>query len=288
MKDDVSTAMMKQAVTNEDILSVFEPFCTGKTPFKCALSKFQERYNDKLSEISEASLRMKISNLYKRERKLVRDKKKSDLEKLRSEEFAFPKSCIAKLIPGNEPDGNIDTVYTDKVQTLVEKTKHVVTENRCLKRIIKDVDEENEILAVQVERSERKVDTLLNLLEVINKKWLSVIETEKEKKGLQRECKVWEQKFENMSAQLNNTLEELEEKRQKLSKLNTRNVNKKLKRRDNQIEKQSQTIQDQKDQIRLLLCEKDKHESEYERIRREKRNLLVKISRINRKERAVE
>ncbi|KAH3863949.1 hypothetical protein DPMN_026957 [Dreissena polymorpha] len=201
---------------------------------------------------------MKISKLYKRERKLVRDKKNAELENFRAEVFVFPKSNNLTV------DDGAGSVNSDKVQLLASKTKHVVTENRNLKRVIQEIDNENENLSIQVNRSERKVEMLLGLLEVINRKWQSVLVTEKEKSGLEKECSVWEQKFDKMSDQLNMTLEELEEKKQKLSKLNTRNVNKKLKRREKQIEKQSQKLKDHQNEISQLLCEKVEHESEVE------------------------
>ncbi|KAH3830608.1 hypothetical protein DPMN_103853 [Dreissena polymorpha] len=216
---------------------------------------------------------MKISKLYKRERKLVRDKKNAELENFRAEVFVFPKS---------------NNLNVDDGAGSVNSDKHVVTENRNLKRVIQEIDNENENLSIQVNRSERKVDMLLGLLEVINRKWQSVLVTEKERSCLEKQCSVWEQKFDKMSDQLNMTLEELEEKKQKLSKLNTRNVNKKLKRREEKIEKQSQKLKDQQNEISQLLCEKVEHESEVERMKREKRNLLVKISRNNKKERAVD
>ncbi|KAH3712475.1 hypothetical protein DPMN_072177 [Dreissena polymorpha] len=149
------------------------------------------------------------------------------LERLRAEEFVFPKSNDLTVEDG------ASSAYSDEVQLLAIKTKHIVTENRNLKRVIKEIDDENKILSIQVERSERKVEMLLGLLEVINRKWQSVLVTEKEKSLLEKECSVWEQKFDKMSDQLNMILEEIEEKKQKLNELNTRNVNKKLKRSTN-------------------------------------------------------
>lgn len=76
--------------------------------------------------------------------------------------------------------------------------------------------------------------------------------------ALQKECDQWSEKYDKLSKILDNTLEKLEEHKDKLRSLDNRNTNKNIKRRDEKIEEQTIMLSEQKEAIQEIGSELDK------------------------------
>ena len=119
-----------------------------------------------------------------------------------------------------------------------------------LKRSIQNVETTNENLTYQINNSEH---ILLNLLQITNEKYDKVLQYKQGSFGLQEELQSLEEQYVNLGKQLDTTTEQFQEHKDKLKQLCTRNINKKLKRREESIKKRNETISEKE---RNLECER--------------------------------
>lgn len=93
-----------------------------------------------------------------------------------------------------------------------------------------------------------------------------------------------------MSKKLDKSLEHFELLKEKVRKLDARHSNKKLKRRDQRIENQrieldnkNEVLREKEKEMQELREESERKNAQVENLKKEKRNLLVKICRLNKK-----
>jgi chromosome segregation ATPase len=219
----------------------------------------------------------KIQRLSNKFKLLKRKGKASDIQAFRDTQFLKPE----KVFP--EPEDK-------EVNRLLLNTKAILNENKELKREIDFVDDTNENLVLQVSHAEKKIECLESLLELTNSKYKKALHCKTESAQLRQQLNDWESKYENLSQQYDNAVEELHEKQNKLNKQSTRNLNKKIKRRDECIKKTADIVREKEKEIsekeREIIGVKGDNEKmvcEVSELKREKRNLLLKVSRLKNK-----
>lgn len=220
--------MEKKCPTNGDIIKCLD----GERSFPENLEFLKTKYpTSKWENCSVRVFRTKIFRLKKKIKDLKKNKIAEGLSELLSQEFEFP-------VPNIELPVFDDNIKTQKLNYLVNKTKDVVFENRQLKRELVDEQEQLSNLNLQIFHYEKKIDLLLRVLDSCTLKHQETLSKTKDLKVLERECKHWEKKYDDLSKKLDKSLEHFELLKEKVRKLDARNSNKKLKRRDQRIENQ--------------------------------------------------
>lgn len=163
-------------------------------------------------------------------------------------------------------------------------------ENRQLKRELVDEQDQLNNLNLQIFHYEKKIDLLLRVLHSCTLKHQETLSKIKDLKVLERECKQWEKKYDDLSKKLDKSLEHFELLKEKVRKLDARNSNKKLKRGDQRIENQrieldnkNEVLREKEKEMQELREESERKNAQVENLKKEKRNLLVKICRLNKK-----
>lgn len=117
------------------------------------------------------------------------------------------------------------------METVQEKAKCEASENKQLKRRLEEHSQEIESLELYIEKLENSINISTQVLENIQIQHREAIKNfSLDKTLLQKETTKWQSKFNTISASLNETTTKLEDAKNKLSKYNIRNVNKKHKR----------------------------------------------------------
>jgi chromosome segregation ATPase len=271
----------KKFPSNGDVITSLHDEYTFPENLKVLQTKFP---TSKWENCSVRVLRTKIFRLKNKVRDLKRNKKSEALTDLLSQDFDFPVPKIE--LPTLEDDSK-----TQKLNYLVTKTKDVVYENRQLKRELAEEQEHQNNLNLQISHYEKKVDLLFNVLESCTLKQKNAMSETNDVKVLEKNCRQWEKKYKELSEKLDKTLESLDMLKEKVKKLDTRNTNKKLKRRDEKIESQRSELIEKNEMIReserrleQMREENERKDEQVESLKREKRNLLVRICRLNKKQ----
>lgn len=272
--------MEKKCPTNGDIIKCLD----GERSFPENLEFLKTKYpTSKWENCSVRVFRTKIFRLKKKIKDLKKNKIAEGLSELLSQEFEFP-------VPNIELPVFDDNIKTQKLNYLVNKTKDVVFENRQLKRELVDEQEQLSNLNLQIFHYEKKIDLLLRVLDSCTLKHQETLSKTKDLKVLERECKHWEKKYDDLSKKLDKSLEHFELLKEKVRKLDARNSNKKLKRRDQRIENQrieldnkNEVLREKEKEMQELREESERKNAQVENLKKEKRNLLVKICRLNKK-----
>ena len=118
----------------------------------------------------------------------------------------------------------------------------------------------------------------MKLLEVNNDKLENALKYKVDSYKLEHEVNQLQEQYNRLSQQFEETVEELGEKKEKLKILCARNVNKKLKRRDETILKKNESIREKHREIESMQAEYE--EKELNVLKKEKKNLLVKVCRL--------
>ena len=155
---------------------------------------------------------------------------------------------------------NIDESQFKFAQKLVEITKTVAKENKQLKRKCETLEAEHASIEEEVEILNKSLNEATDMLSVKTDNYVKVIrEQQHDKTALRNEI----QKYETESKEQNNEIErlvnEIQTVRGKLSKSNSRNLNKKLKRRDENIQKLKDEVAVIKNENSVLLSDIQKH-----------------------------
>ena len=128
----------------------------------------------------------------------------------------------------NEENELSGSVEMKKCVSVFKKcASKIVNENVRMKRKVTATEQSNENLTLQIQHAERKIDILQNVLEITNDKYKQVCGAKRESVRLREELEEWEIRYNNLSRQFDNAFEDLHEKKLKLQKQSTRNVNKK-------------------------------------------------------------
>lgn len=92
-------------------------------------------------------------------------------------------------------------------------------------------------------------------------------------------CQEWEKKYNHLSDKLESRLQDLKYKKEKLDSV-TINSTKKLKRRDVKISEQNDSLRISERELTLKSVECEKKTSQLEQMRKKKRNILLKVCRL--------
>ena len=140
--------------------------------------------------------------------------------------------------------------------------KVILKRNIDLHKQLEHETETQENLSLQIQHFETKTNVLLNLLDLTVEKqkllYTRVKSQNTDNNASQKECDQWSERYDKLSKILDNTLEKLEEHKDKLRSLDIRNTNKNIKRRDEKIEEQTIMLSEQKEAIQEIGSELDK------------------------------
>ena len=189
------------------------------------------------TDLTEGGLRAKLHRLKKKLASMKRNKQCVENE--------LDKTFHAKVdtdIP--DPTLSIETqLNLDKIKS---NTKDVVQENRSLKRSI--ITSESDIVELEdkIASLKLKESVMLDLQNNIVGRQARMLSDYKDNVSvLARDNAQWNERYQRLSQDLDEIAAKLTKKEEYLSKLNTRNVTKKLKRRDEKLESQKHVILEQ-------------------------------------------
>ena len=227
-------------------------------------------------DTSVQSLNTKIRRLSEKAKQLKKNKNEKGLSMLMVAGFEVPKldtqaSQVLQTLPPET-----QTMF----KNINKKANAVIQQNRELKRDIEEVEDSNQNLSYQIANSERKISILMKLLEVNNDKLENALKYKVDSYKLEHEVNQLQEQYNRLSQQFEETVEELGEKKEKLKILCARNVNKKLKRRDETILKKNESIREKDREIESMQAEYEEKEKELNVLKKEKKNLLVKVCRL--------
>ena len=184
------------------------------------------------------SLRKKVQTVYNKSKLLKRKGNQDKIHSFCKTEF-LPPACISGSL-------NVDVGV---IKSMQEVAKDVKKENVSLKRGIEDKENKINELNIQIDNFENFITTSLNVLNQIQLKHRDAIaKFSSDKVNLEKETNKWQTKFESVSKTLDETTIKLDEAKSKLSKYNTRNVNKRQKRLENKFLTTLTEIQELKNQ----------------------------------------
>lgn len=233
---------LKKLGISVEILNKFE-FVLNEVPigFVCELRSFCHSENQCISHIftltgnekcnfNESSVRRKIKDSVDKVKKIKKNKNKNVQDFLESL-FKFPErreNTIVESFTTNDQQRSAKQVF--------DKTKEFVKENKYLKRKLEEITETLEEVLQMYKISQEGYENIVEhcndiVVECTNDLEISKPDSEKLKKSLQK----LENKYEVQVNKLDSTIKELCETKEKLGKYNTRNVNKKLKRKNGNL-----------------------------------------------------
>ena len=194
------------------------------------MKNLMEQYPDlSWKNHNEKCIEAKISRLLEKRKKLARNKETTRLEHELSLPFEFPKSNVEKVAES----ANLQMKEREQLRKLTEGTKLVIKENRELKRKFSELTDELQESKLSYDRALKKQDIILGILQYIETKYQNAIKTKHENiHELEKECEELEKKFKQQSDKLDHVNETVISLKEKLGKIDTRNVNKRIKRRD--------------------------------------------------------
>ncbi|CAC5401321.1 unnamed protein product [Mytilus coruscus] len=195
------TPLVKQ-ILNKDITDLFE-----KEKFQCGVLKGQKLYPGlDWEKCDKLALRTKVNRVVDRV-KTLRKNNKSKLNVFLQSTFCFPENRSDKIT-----FQYLQEEERNRVKDIERNAVKVDSENKTLKRQIKQSNLDLENLEIQIDHYERKSDVLLKLLSIAGEKC-------KTTKRIQKENRSWGKKFESISNQLDESLEQLDEMKVKFATL---------------------------------------------------------------------
>ncbi|XP_060585907.1 uncharacterized protein LOC132741695 [Ruditapes philippinarum] len=237
---------------------------------------------DKLSykDCNFESLRRTIGFNLKKVKQMRKNKSK-DIEPFLTSAFKPPKNELSKI---EDPEISI------AARKLSDQTKSVVLENRALKRNIEEVVNENNALEKDVARMASKLNEAISVLKIASFEYSNLLEGKKEA-NLCLEIKKSKENYEKKSEEVNELSMKLQEAQKKLSKFNTRNVNKRLKRKDESIavlkdqvksaEKENEIL---KDKLEISESKKDDNQKDKLRLQKQISKLKIQVKELKEKD----
>ncbi|CAC5376804.1 unnamed protein product [Mytilus coruscus] len=266
------TPLVKQ-ILNKDITDLFE-----KEKFQCGVLKGQKLYPGlDWEKCDKLALRIKVNRVVDRV-KTLRKNNKSKLNVFLQSTFCFQKNRSDKIT-----FQYLQEEERNRVKDIERNAVKVDSENKTLKRQIKQSNLDLENLEIQIDHYERKSDVLLKLLNIAGEKC-------KTTKSIQKENRSWGKKFESISNQLDESLEQLDEMKVKFATLGPKNVRRKINRRDEKISKLEDEVVENKNEIDEQAMEIDnlrfmsqENVQNIENLTKDKRRLLVKVCRLAKK-----
>jgi len=197
-------------------------------------------------ELSSAYTRVKIQRLKKKIAKLSKDKQ-PDL---------ITAELVKCFVPNSLNEGPTCCNVDPAMKKLQDETKEIVYENRHLKRSLKTATSTIDQIENRCSNLIFRESILLDLQNNIVSKQNELLASHtQDLHYLEKENAQWNITYSKLTKELDNVNSELEEKEQKLSKFKTRNVSKKLKRRDVKINEMEKVLNDKE----VLLLELSTH-----------------------------
>lgn len=271
----------EQLPSNEDVLKIWKETKSADSIQKNLAAQFP---SSNWESCDKYVLHTKISRLNSKRAKLSKTRKNSELNSFMKSSFEIPDS---KYNVGETIEKSVNQDLQKKIDTIKTSTSALLNENLLLRKDIDDVLEENENYSYQVKEAEHKIEILENLLELANEKYRTICMQKKESDKIRKELQVWEKKYENLSKQFEDAADELHQKKLKLQKESTRNLNKKIKRRDEKLSvcydslKESVRVNREKErELEEVRRENENVKSEVSGLKKEKRNLLLRVNRL--------
>ncbi|MES9884865.1 MAG: hypothetical protein ABW185_28805 [Sedimenticola sp.] len=258
---------MSTVPSNKNVIDIWR---NSDTNTRITKDTIENKYPGKVVDCNLATLSTKVRRLSDRSKLLKKNKNNKELESLMSADFEFPRSDIQFPPP-------VASVTNDSTR---ESERDQCLENKKLKRDIENVEATNENLKYQITNYEHRVNVIMNLLELTNTKMAKTLKEKHDASSMKQEVKLWEEKYAKLESELESTVVELHEKKEKLKRECTRNVTKKLKRRDETIILQERKIKEQGNVIDTMKDECEMKDTQMENLKRGKKSLLVKVCRL--------
>ncbi|VDI71580.1 E1A/CREB-binding protein [Mytilus galloprovincialis] len=261
-------------ILNKDITEPFQ-----KNVFQQGVVIGKEKFpNLNWDLYDQVVLRTKVNRVVEKVKNL-RKNNKAKLNSFLEQDFHFP---VKK--PVTSSFEYLQENERKRVKEIEKERNRAVGENVKLKRQLKETDFNLDNLELQIEHFETKSHILLRLLDIAGEKC-------KETLHLKRECKSWEKKYDNLSNQLDTNLDKLQDMNEQLASFGPRNTSRKIRRRDQKIEKLEGIIDEkqielgqQNVEIKLLNKACEKNVSDLDKLKKDKRSLLVKVCRMSKQQ----
>jgi chromosome segregation ATPase len=256
-------------VTNREILAVDKQYPT----ISRTVAAIQEAYK---LPVSDEYIRMKLHRLKKRVAMLSKNKNIRSRSEVMDTPFysTAPETFDPFVLPETK----------QKMEKIQSKSHAVVLENRQLKRSLNVVTANNASLEAIVDRLTFKESILLDLQNsIVNKQNQLMMTCNDDIKTLEIENRDWNNRYNNLSTQLDSVTNLLQKKREQLSKLRTKNMSKKLKRRDDKIANQEQLLQSRNTELANVKSELDDVKSQNIVLKNDKFKMQKKLSIIKQK-----
>ncbi len=148
----------------------------------------------------------------------------------------FKNQTFGAPIPTSGPSNSKEKIVKDKINK-------VAKDNLILKCTECALENQRDILKQEVCDYQKEIAVTVNVMEDIIEKQRSVIESQqKENKDKTKEVLDWSEKYNKLSQELDSINVKYSKSRQKLQQYFPRNSNKRLRRRDREIEKLAETV----------------------------------------------
>ena len=206
---------------------------------------------------NQDSLRKKVGDVLSSAKKFKNNKQTKKLHSYLESNFMAPadkSEMMAEKLPPHQ---------VEAAKKLASKAKVVAQQSKQFKRIVEDLEEDMASLQCENHTLEDKLRISLAVCNTISDKYREAVTSlNSDIPEMEREVNAWEEKYNSQSEKLNSIVSELNKVKEKLSSAQTRNLTKKLKRRDDKIDKLEEENKISTEKIRTLQNEKTEALSE--------------------------